>query len=649
MSSKELLAHFQGRARPQFFPGFSDTRSVASMQFKIFPSQTAELVSSAGRIVGHHSWPLLGFGEKSFGTEIKWHQDPLSGVDWSREYHKDIQLNRGDGSDARVLWELNRLGHLITLSRAYLITSEEKFGAEVFLQLNSWNAQNPLGSGANWMCAMEVALRAMNLLGVLQLLQHAEQMNEQALSLLLTLLDQHGTYIQRNLEFSYLATSNHYLSDVAGLLWLGLMLPELADAEKWRRFGLRELLREMDKQVLSDGADFESSTGYHRFALELFLYSFILCSANNIEIEKKYWSKLRAMLEYVRAYLRPDGLSPLIGDSDSGQVFPICRRLANDHEYVLALGAVIFNDSKLKPEPRPRGVGIPEELLWLLGEQGVKAFQELPSAKANKVSEGFPDAGTYILRDGDLYLCFSANGAGINGRGSHGHNDALSIEVSACGSPFIVDPGTYLYTADLHERHHFRSTAYHSTVEIDGIEQNTISTQAPFIIGEEARPRVLLWETGVELDRVIAEHDGYGRLPQPVTHRRSVTFVKKERWWLVEDEFTGGGNHSFVMRFHFDSGLHVKAHGETVVQALDQTNGARLLVCSIDQTTKPDFEDRFTSSDYGEKRASIAARWTFSGSAPCSFRWAILPLCNGDDEADRLNSIGCFVSNLEVD
>src|SRR5260370_23331922 len=220
------------------------------MQLKIFPSQSAELISSAERIVCHHSWPLLGFGEKSFGAEIKWHQDPLSGVDWSSKYHKDIQLNRGDGSDARVLWELNRLGHLITLSRAYLITSEEKFGAEVFLQLNSWNAQNPLGSGANWMCAMEVALRAMNLLGVLQLLQHAEQMNEQALSLLLTLLDQHGTYIQRNLEFSYLATSNHYVSDVAGPLWLGLMFPKISDSKKRGRSGLRVPLQEKDKKII---------------------------------------------------------------------------------------------------------------------------------------------------------------------------------------------------------------------------------------------------------------------------------------------------------------------------------------------------------------------------------------------------------------
>src|SRR3712207_7881009 len=55
----------------------------------------------------------------------------------------------------------------------------------------------------------------------------------------------------------------------------------------WLTFALRELLRELDAQVLPDGADCEASTGYHRFVTELFLYSFILCRANNVVIEER--------------------------------------------------------------------------------------------------------------------------------------------------------------------------------------------------------------------------------------------------------------------------------------------------------------------------------------------------------------------------
>ena len=141
---------------------------------------------------------------------------------------------RTDGSDVRVLWELNRLGHFITLARAYSLTNDERYSAEFFAQLRSWAEQNPYGRGPNWTCAMEVALRAINLLGAFETFRHSPQLNTEFLSFFLQLLQQHGNYIHRNLEFSYIATSNHYLSDVVGLLWLGLMLPELRDAHEWR-------------------------------------------------------------------------------------------------------------------------------------------------------------------------------------------------------------------------------------------------------------------------------------------------------------------------------------------------------------------------------------------------------------------------------
>jgi hypothetical protein len=633
MDAHELAAYFRYRQAPHFLPGLSQTLpQVAALQQNDF-----ELIASARRIVDDHTWSLMGLGEKCFGAEIEWCRDPLSGVVWPLEYHGDIHLSRADGSDVRVLWELNRLGHLVTLARAYAAANDERLSAEFFKELQSWCAQNPVGRGPNWSCAMEVALRAMNLVGAFEIFRCSPLLEAQSVAQVLATLDQHGSYIRRNLEFSYLATSNHYLSDVVGLLWLGIMLPELRDAEQWRAFGLREMLREMNKQVLRDGADFEASTGYHRFVLELFLYSFILCRSNGIEIGEEYWSKLHSMLEYLRAYLRPDGFAPLVGDSDGGQVFPIRHRMGIDHSYLAAVGAALFNDPRLKPS----GPTAPEEVFWILGEEGVRTYEGLNSVEDG--SRGFADAGTYVLRQNDLYLLFNASSSGIRGRGSHGHNDSLSVEVSACGRAFLVDPGSYVYTADLQQRHLFRSTAYHSTVEVDGMEQNTINVEAPFVIGEEARPRVMLWETGAELDRIIAEHSGYARLPQPITHSRAVTFDKRERWWLIEDDFLGIGSHIFAVRFHFDAGLDVSVYEEISAMACAQTSGAKLFVWPLDAKTPPECETQSTSSDYCEKRKSITACWSINGSAPCSFRWAIVPVCKGENEAERLASIARLI------
>lgn len=639
----DLLAHFRSRTRPKFFPGLENLKRTTALQQELFPEQTACLVTEAQAISGRHCWSLLGFGEKCFGEEeVNWNRDPLSGFQWPLDYHADLQLIRNDGSDARVTWELNRLSHLITLGRAYAITSDEAFAGEALRQLKSWRAQNPVARGVNWNCAMEVALRAMNLLVVFNLLLRSPQFDDVILKQILALLDQHGAQIRRHLEFSHIATSNHYLSDVTGLLWLGLMLPELEAAAEWRDFGLRELLAEMDKQVLADGADYEASTGYHRLKTELFLYSFVFCHLNGIDIEEKHWQKLRAMIEYVAHYLRPDGRAPLIGDSDSGQVLPIVRRAGNDHAYLLALGAAIFQDARLKLAGQP-----PEELLWILGEQGLRDYETLPLG-AWPSSQAFPDAGVYLLRQEDLYLHFNAGGIGVNGRGSHGHNDALSVEVSACGTPFIVDPGSYLYTADLRERNLFRSTAYHSTVQIDGSEQNTTDEGLPFVIGNEAQPRVLSWESSPDSDLVSAEHDGYQRLTQPAKHRRTLRFEKPNRYWAIDDEISGAGTHEITSRFHFAPGLNAKIRSDGMVEVKDERNGARLLIACQPRegeqpsASGPSLEPGFSSNDYGHKEASVSVCWSDRAPLPFSRSYRLVPIRAGEDEVERLKLAGVF-------
>src|ERR1043166_7986290 len=537
MSAEQLLAHFKG-PRPA----------------KLFDWPIA------------FETPDIG---PTFGRVTEWRRDPLSNYLWPLDYHRDIKSMRADGSDVRVLWELNRLGHFLSLALAYSSTKDERYAAEFFAQLRSWAEQNPYGRGPNWTCAMEVALRAMNLLAAFETFRQSPQLDSEFLLFYLRLLQRHGDYITGNLEYSHIATSNHYLSDVVGLLWLGVMLPELEDEESWRDFGCVQMLREINKQVLPDGADFEASTGYHRFVTELFLYSFMLCRANNVEIDQRYWTKLHQMLSYIRGYLRPDGFAPLIGDTDSGQVLPFVRRRADDHAYLLEIGAHVFDDPELNT----------------------------PCLS----SQAFPDAGTYIMRHRDLYLCFNASGVGINGRGSHGHNDALSIEVSAGGRAVVAVPGTYVYSADLEKRHQFRSTAYHSTVQIDGLEQNTIDVRKPFVIGNEAKPRVLEWKTSGDFDKVVGEHYGY-----PVVHRRTIVFNKRERAWMIDDEFFGDGEHLYEVRFHFAPGVEMQ----------------ELTIRSLSTDVQPVLERQAVSRDYGQMSESVSACWRISG-LPRKLRWEI--------------------------
>jgi len=648
MGGAELLEHFRTRTSPRFFAGFEEAETEDGREY--LASKAAGL-QEEGRAVAAHRWPLLGYGVREFGARVDWLREPVSGVSWPLDYHADVALVRGDGSDVRVLWELNRLGQLLTLGRAYAAGGGEELAEEFFAQVESWCAQNPPGYGPNWACAMEVALRATNLLAAFRLLRRSHALDEARLARLLALFDAHGRHIRRNLEYSYIATGNHYLSDVVGLLWLGLCLPELAAAAGWREFALAELGRELDRQVLDDGADWESSTGYHRFVAELLLYSYVLCRANGVELAEGRVRRLRSMLEYLRAYLRPDGRAPLVGDTDGGRLLPLGRRGADEHAYLLAVGAALFRELRFKVSEEP-----PEEVFWLLGAEGLRAYEGLRVADAPApASESFAQAGVCVLRAGDLYLLLNASGAGLGGRGAHGHNDGLSLEVSARGVSFIADPGTYVYTSDLSARQAFRSTAYHSTVEVDGAEQNTTHEATPFYIGDEARPRLLGLTSEAGRDSAAAEHHGYERLPSgPVTHRRSVTLDRQRGYWLVRDSLTGSGEHDFRFVFHAAPGREVRVLGRrgegsprgSAVEIVDGETGARLVVASLEGTGGVRVEPRWASKDYGAKAETSAAVWARRAAAPLEAGWLLLPLGAGEDAATRLESVLRLESEL---
>jgi len=46
-----------------------------------------------------------------------------------------------------------------------------------------------------------------------------------------------------------------------------------------------------------------------------------------------------------------------------------------------------------------------------------------------------------------------------------------------------------------------------------------------------------------------------------------------------------------------------------------------------------------TSRQYGSKTNSVSACWTTEISGPCKLRWAIIPVCAGDDLHARINVI----------
>jgi hypothetical protein len=449
---------------------------------------------------------------------------------------------------------------------AYWLTNDEKYTHEFLKESDDWIATNPPNFGVNWHCAMEVAIRAINWIWGYYLFRFSSRFDEVRKRNFASALKAHGAYIWNNLEFNMRVigrkhrrhNGNHYIADLVGLIYLGMVLPGPA-AQRWLEFGITELEAELESQVLADGVQWETSPSYHRLVLEMALSAVILCRNNGIIITKRILEKLEAMCDYVMHYVNPDGLCPLVRDADDGRMYWLNSDRFRDHRHILGLGGVFFGRSDMVVRSGTRW----EDVVWLLGLSGISKARQLQAAPAKLGSRAFADSGFYVMRDGDASHVFvTCADIGMGGhQGGHSHNDSLSFELFSGGRTFITDSGSFIYSGDPMERNRFRSTAFHNTARIDGAEMNRFDPAALFKLENDAKPKILQWVTMPESDFLSAAHFGYTRLVEPVIHRRDFLLDRLSKVLLINDHFEGEGSHVLEVSFQFSPDVLIEAVG----------------------------------------------------------------------------------------
>ena len=592
-----------------------------------------ETILQADRVLDH-VFDLLGSGETKLGDEIDWSRDFKTGYSWPS--HRPITGKEiaclDKNADIKVPWELSRFQHASLIGKAYWLTGDERYAEEFVSQVLDWIEKNPWGRGPNWACAMDVAIRAANWILGYHFFEASDRFNEDARRAVVRSLWQHGWFIERNLERGRV-TGNHYIADLAGLLCLGVFFSGCERGRYWRDFALRELFSEMRRQVLDDGVDYEKSIGYHRLALELVTYSFVLARLNGLAIPPETEERWEKMVDFVAACVKPDGTAPQIGDSDDGIFYKLATPVGSgspflDHRYLLSLGALIFGRKDLAA----LSGGYTEEAFWALGHESKEGFERLQDgAAAVQDSAAFRTAGIYVMRAPGHCAIVDAGDNGMAGLGAHAHNDALSFELYAFDKSFIVDPGTYLYTAALEWRNRFRSTAYHNTVCVDGEEINPIVERWLFALPDAGEVIIHRWEVGDGELVFEAAHDAYRRLKKPVVHRRAIRFDKRTEVWTIDDRFEGKGVHLFESRLHFAPGIEParvpgeKGRFETVCE------GARLRIeARSENEFEAEIEDGWYSPSYGRRVPIRALKYSWRGDPPCRF---VITLSNADHDA----------------
>src|SRR4029077_4381252 len=166
----------------------------------------------------------------------------------------------------------------------------------------------------------------------------------------------------------------------------------------------------------------------------------------------------------------------------------------------------------------------------------------------------FPKAGVGVLRRGSAELLFFAIPNGISGKGSHTHNDKLSLVLRVGGQEILCDSGTGCYTRNLLTRNKFRSTAAHNTLQIDGLEQNRISPGplGVFMLGNEAAVSTIQKGADERGCFIRASHAGYSSLG--VVHTRTIRVADSESAFVIGDELNGNGVHDFELHFQLAPG-----------------------------------------------------------------------------------------------
>jgi hypothetical protein len=612
VSPDEAFAGFVRR----FFVDPAEARQRAAVLAQAHPQLAQRTREAADRALAHIV-DLLGSGPVQLGERIDWHRDFKVGLAWKPDVLGDDQdhLRLDEPCDVKMPWELSRCHHWVTMGRAYALEPDPRYAREFVAQLEAWLDANPWPFGVNWCRAMEVAVRSVNWLWAAALFAEAPEFSPLIRQRFLKAMLQSGDHILNNLEFAD-NNGNHYLSNGVGLVFLGVLFSDFAPAAAWRKKGFEIVWDEMERQVHPDGVDFEQGLGYHGFVAEFWYSCVLLCDQNAVPVPANVRERLRRMFDFMLAYTRPDGTFPQIGDNDDGRLANLDEEPVGSHRRHLAVGGVMFD----RPDLLAAAGDAIETAVWLCGPSALTA----PREARELASEAFSKGGFYIMRSSDTLMIVDAGEIGMRGIGGHGHNDVLAFDLWAAGAPLLVDSGTFTYSADPMARQLLRSTAAHNSLRIDGEETSRLGNgRWLWLIENDARPKDVQWLSDTHHDVLMAAHDGYRRLPEPVEHSRRIVFNKDRRWWRIDDSLTGSGEHLAELFFH--PGVKIDLEDDAV--RFQAPHGDLWLFAPDESVFRQ--EPGWISAGYGLREPATVLVFAAQITPPCTLRTDLILVPSG--------------------
>lgn len=494
---------------------------------------------------------LFDLDDVSVGPNIDWNYEYKAGRATPTGFAPAIDYrDRAVTGDCKFVWEPSRHHHLVTLGRAYRLTGDLRFAEAALRQLDGWIEQCPFGSGMQWRSPLELGIRLINWVWTLELVRPSGLVTGDRAARILSVAYRHLWDISRKYS-RFSSANNHLVGEAAGVFIGSSYFAGLRGAARRRAESRAILLREILNQTYADGGHREQAFGYHLFVLQFFLLAGLVARNSGDPLTAEFWARLEKMFEFAAGFIEAGGSPPMFGDCDDGYVLDLGGRLGGPRT-LMGIGATLFDRNDFKTLAGERS----EAVFWLFGDAARRRLDQVRPNGSSPIlrSRGFRESGYYILQSGgvakpdSISVTFDCGPLGFQSIAAHGHADALSFTLRVGGEDVLVDPGTYDYFSFDGWRDYFRSTAAHNTVVVDGADQSEML--GPFMWGRRANAKLLRWSPDEKGGVVCGEHDGYRRLPDPVTHRRTLELVSEGPELRIGDDIIADGAHEVRLHWH---------------------------------------------------------------------------------------------------
>lgn len=300
-------------------------------------------------------------------------------------------------------------------------------------------------------------------------------------------------FLEKNLEYHILG--NHLLENGFALLLGGAAFKN----KEWESKAKRLLEKELQEQILEDGAHFELSPMYHKII----------------------FFRILELIDWYSTYEEKDDGFLRFLENKAGKMLAFLQNIQFRNGDVPH-----FNDSA-------------EGITYSIAE--LKAYSDLLQIEVVEFPLGESGYRTYELSDFELKV--DAAQPAVSYQPGHAHADALSFVLYYQEKPFLVEQGTSTY--QINERRRLeRGSTSHNTVTINREDQSQV--WGGFRLGRRARTSIIVDEPGYL--KVI--HDGY----------QSRFGVIHQREFLISDEIIivdtlNKGNIEAEAFLHFSPGI----------------------------------------------------------------------------------------------